>query len=69
MPHDIDGRHLVRRRGDAGAEPGRGGGCELRRRENDRRAGECHQYEFAHGLHLGCTPSADKEALLGLNSS
>jgi hypothetical protein len=52
VPHDIDGRKLVGRRRDAGAEPNRGGRGELRRREQQRNAGQDHQNEPAHEVSL-----------------
>jgi len=69
VPHDVDGRHLIGRGGDSGAEPGRRGRRELRYGENNRRTGQSHQNEFAHGLTSVVAPSTRKEAPFGLNST
>jgi hypothetical protein len=68
VTHDFDGGDLVRRGGDAGAETGRRRGRELRRGENDRRAGKSHQNELAHGFTSVSAPSAGEQTPAGLNS-
>jgi hypothetical protein len=68
VPHDIHRRHLVRRGCEAGAETSRRRGRELRRGENDRRAGKSHQNELAHGSPQVSAPSEAQQIPAGLNS-
>jgi hypothetical protein len=53
VTHHVHGRHLIRRRGDSGAEPGRRGRRELRCGKHQCHPGQNHQNEFAHEVSLG----------------
>jgi hypothetical protein len=69
VPHHVHGRDLIRRRRDAGAEPGRRRRRELRRGEHQCRPRQNHQNELAHEVSLGCVvPPSAQEAPGGLNS-